>query len=126
MKRRRHFGCAEHVGDALEVVSHCGDADFGSRTGQTTHQQTRMSENAVFDRREGVFVGPREISTNVSATKSFPIYESFNVQLRVEAFNVFNHPNITAISTAAGAGNFGQALSAGDPRIMEGALRINF
>jgi hypothetical protein len=74
----------------------------------------------------GTVVGPREISTNVSATKSFPIHESFNVQLRVEAFNVFNHPNITAISTAAGAGNFGQALSAGDPRIMEGALRINF
>jgi hypothetical protein len=35
----------------------CVDADFGSRTGQTTHQQTRMPEDAVIDRREGVFDG---------------------------------------------------------------------
>jgi hypothetical protein len=47
-------------------------------------------------------------------------------QLRVEAFNVFNHPNITSISTQFGAANFGQAISSGDPRIMEGAFRLNF
>ena len=50
VKRFRQFGCAEHVCDALEVVSHCRYAYFGSRTGQPTHQQTRMSEDAVLDR----------------------------------------------------------------------------
>jgi hypothetical protein len=30
----RQFGCAEHVGEALEVVSQCRNADFGSCTGQ--------------------------------------------------------------------------------------------
>lgn len=44
----------------------------------------------------------------------------------LEAFNVFNHPNIFSISTQYRAANFGQALSAGDPRIMEGVLCIIF
>jgi hypothetical protein len=47
-KRFRQFGCAEPIEDAFEAASRCGDADFGSRTGQTTHQQTRMSQDAAF------------------------------------------------------------------------------
>ena len=74
----------------------------------------------------GTIVGPREVAFNVSTTKTFPITERVAAQLRVEAFNVFNHPNITSISTQFGAANFGQAISAGDPRIMEGAFRLNF
>lgn len=76
--------------------------------------------------RNGSIVGPREVSFNVSATKAFPIYESLNAELRVEAFNVMNHPNITSISTQYGAANFGQAIAAGDPRIMEAAFRLSF
>jgi hypothetical protein len=48
-KRFRQFGCADHVGDALEVVSRCGNTDFRLCTGQTAHQQTGMSEDAVFE-----------------------------------------------------------------------------
>ncbi|WP_255462613.1 carboxypeptidase-like regulatory domain-containing protein [Granulicella sp. WH15] len=76
--------------------------------------------------RNGSIVGPKEVSFDVSATKAFPIYKSFNAELRVEAFNVFNHPNITSISTQYGAANFGQAIAAGDPRIMEAAFRLSF
>jgi hypothetical protein len=76
--------------------------------------------------RNGSLVGPKEVSFDVSATKAFPFYKTFNGELRVEAFNVLNHPNITSISTQFGAANFGQAISAGDPRIMEAAFRLNF
>lgn len=54
MKRFRQFGCAEHVRDALEVVSHDGDADFGLSACQASQQQTRMPEDAVFDCSEGM------------------------------------------------------------------------
>jgi hypothetical protein len=74
----------------------------------------------------GTIVGPREVAFNVSAGKTFPITERVGAQLRAEAFNVFNHPNITSISTQFGAANFGQAISAGDPRIMEGVFRLSF
>jgi hypothetical protein len=78
------------------------------------------------DAANGTIVGPREIAFNVSTTKTFPITERVGAKLGIEAFNVFNHPNITGISTQYGAANFGQAISAGDPRIMEGAFRLSF
>jgi hypothetical protein len=71
-------------------------------------------------------VGPKEVSFDVSATKAFPIYDRLSADLRVEAFNVFNHANITSVSTQYGAANFGQAISAGDPRIMEASFRLIF
>ena len=37
-KRFRQFGCTQHVRDAFQVVSNRGNADFGSRTGQATHE----------------------------------------------------------------------------------------
>ena len=74
----------------------------------------------------GTVVGPKEVAFNVSTSKTFPIGERVAAKLGIEAFNVFNHPNITGISTQFGAANFGQAISAGDPRILEGAFRLSF
>jgi hypothetical protein len=50
----RQFGYTENVRDELEVVCHRRDADFDLCTGQPSHQQTRMSEDTVFDRSEGM------------------------------------------------------------------------
>lgn len=36
-----HFGCTEHVCDALEVVCHCRESHFSLRAGQSTQQETR-------------------------------------------------------------------------------------
>jgi hypothetical protein len=35
---------------------------------------------------------PRNLQTDVNLSKNFAIYENLNLQVRVEAFNVFNHP----------------------------------
>jgi hypothetical protein len=53
-KRFRQFGRAEHICDALEVVCHRREADFDPCTGQPPHEQTRMPEDTVLDRREGM------------------------------------------------------------------------
>ena len=69
--------------------------------------------------------------------------ERFNFEVRLEAFNVFNHPNFTPPGNIAATGNtgaslqssvFGQLTSVVDTvrggginsRIMQWALRINF
>lgn len=57
MKRFDQFGCAEQVCDALQVICHRRESDFAPCTGQPTHQQTRMSEDPVLDRREGMLDG---------------------------------------------------------------------
>jgi hypothetical protein len=80
----------------------------------------------------GVVRGPREISFATAVNKTFPITERVGFQLRAEAFNVFNHPNVNSInttfnfSTPTNASSFGYATSAGDMRQMEFSARLTF
>ena len=80
----------------------------------------------------GLLRGPKEVSFATAVNKTFPITERVGMQLRAEAFNVFNHPNINSInstfafSSSTNASNFGYATSAGDMRQMEFSGRITF
>ena len=57
-----------------------------------------------------------------------------SVQLRVEAYNVFNHTQFSAVNTDPrydAQGNqvsltFGQVIAVRDPRIMQFAVRVGF
>ncbi|HEY4382514.1 MAG TPA: carboxypeptidase-like regulatory domain-containing protein [Acidobacteriaceae bacterium] len=65
-------------------------------------------------------------------SRIFPIHESVALDLRLEAFNVLNHPNFKNPSASnpgtLGAPNtsFGQVSSANDPRIFQAAMKISF
>jgi hypothetical protein len=51
------------------------------------------------------------------------------LELRVEAFNLFNHAQFFGAASVEGnisSGNFGQAVSAMPPRLMQLALRYRF
>ena len=80
----------------------------------------------------GVLRGPKEVSFATAVNKDFAITEHVKAQIRAEAFNVFNHPNINGInstfsnSAATNTTNFGIATSAGDMRQMEFSGRITF
>jgi hypothetical protein len=76
--------------------------------------------------RNGIIRGPGYTSVNVSLYKTFPMGERFRLQFRAEAFNVLNHPNFKNVDTGVGSGSFGQVTSAGDPRILELALKVSF
>jgi hypothetical protein len=53
------------------------------------------------------FRGPGNTQTNASLVKNFHIYRESEIQLRFEAFNVFNHPWLNAPNTTVGSGTFG-------------------
>jgi hypothetical protein len=80
----------------------------------------------------GVLTGPREVAFATALNKTVPITERVGVQLRAEAFNLFNHPNINSINTsfnfvtATNASSFGYATAAGDMRQLELSGRITF
>ena len=48
------------------------------------------------------------------------------LQMRAEAFNLFNHTNLWLVDTGLGDGNFGQATSAHAPRMMQFSGKLYF
>jgi hypothetical protein len=74
----------------------------------------------------GIIQGPGVASFDMALYKDFRIKERHTVEFRAEFFNIFNHTNFNGVSTGFGSANFGQVVSALDPRIMEFALRYQF
>jgi hypothetical protein len=48
------------------------------------------------------------------------------VQVRWEVFNVFNHVNFNGPVASLNSASFGQIQTAGDPRIMQFALKFTY
>jgi hypothetical protein len=72
------------------------------------------------------FRGPGRWNVDMSLTRSFPLYAE-QLQLRLEAFNVFNHVNPSNPVTALNSPNFGQITSiASLPRIVQLAVKYTF
>jgi len=64
-------------------------------------------------------------SENVSIARTFRITESVRIDLRGEAFNIFNRTIFGTGSTNLNAGNFGQVTNqANDPRQMQMGLKV--
>ncbi len=54
------------------------------------------------------FRGPGAYNINVSASKSFPIYERINLELRAEAYStILNHHNLYIQGSQTDAANYG-------------------
>lgn len=77
---------------------------------------------------------------DIAVRKDFPLHDRLRLQVRAEAFNVFNHPNFGTINGAFGTSTFGQATASlanslgilnplyqmGGPRSMQFALKLSF
>ena len=64
-------------------------------------------------------------SENVSVARTFKVTESFRIDLRGEAFNLFNRTIFGTGSTNLNAGNFGIVIGqANDPRQMQVGLKL--
>ena len=74
----------------------------------------------------GSIVGPGYQDWDLSAFKNVRIWRELTVQLRGEAFNVFNHTNWVGLSTNVTAGNYGQITSAADARRLQLGAKFNF
>ena len=70
--------------------------------------------------------GPGAWTTDLSLVKRFTFGGPFTADLRAEAFNLFNVVNYANPASTFGSASFGQITSAGDPRIIQLAVRIGF
>jgi len=74
----------------------------------------------------GSVIGPGFWRQDLSLFKNLSITERVKTQLRMEAFNVFNHTNLNTVDMRFGQPTFGQVTSARDPRILQLAVKVLF
>jgi len=74
-----------------------------------------------------LFSGPGSLNTDLSVVKAFRISERYgNIQFRSEFFNAFNRANFGQPDRNLINATFGRIQTAGDPRIVQFALRYQF
>jgi hypothetical protein len=65
---------------------------------------------------------------NMALFKTFGLSRDngVNLQFRADAYNVFNHTQFATVQTGVNSSNFGQVLSAYDPRVFQLSMRFAF
>jgi hypothetical protein len=69
---------------------------------------------------------PMQLNFDVAVNRLFSLTEQVKLEARVEAFNAINHTNFNPPATSVSSSTFGKITSAGDPRIMQFALKLQF
>jgi hypothetical protein len=69
---------------------------------------------------------PKYVDVDLALSRDFHLYERLTLKARVEAFNLFNHPNLLGPTTSLASSTFGQITTANDPRILQGAIKLSF
>ena len=73
-----------------------------------------------------ILIGPGRFNVDVGVTRAFRVGGERQIQFRMEAFNVLNRVHLNNPVSALNNGNFGLITSAGDPRIIQLALKYTF
>jgi hypothetical protein len=71
-------------------------------------------------------IGPGLAEFDLTLQKELLVREAVRLQLRAEAYNLFNHPNFNIPNRTAFTANFGQISSAQDARQLQLALKLVF
>jgi hypothetical protein len=71
-------------------------------------------------------VNPNNLQNDFALTRTFKIQGTQSVQVRWEVFNVLNHVNFNAPVSSLNSASFGQIQTAGDPRIMQFAVKFTY
>jgi hypothetical protein len=78
------------------------------------------------DAGRNIIIGPGTIDFDMAFSKTIQVKEMQNLELRLAATNVFNHPNFTSIDTTLGSRTFGQVVAAGAMRRAQIIVRYRF
>jgi len=73
-----------------------------------------------------VLRAPGAINFDVALSRIFGLTERWKLEARGEGFNVINHANFNAPTASLSSANFGRITTAGDPRILQFALKLHF
>jgi hypothetical protein len=121
----RYIDLPDVVPGALEINHHPAN-------GKPYFNTALFSKNALGtpgDAKRRYFSGPGAFNTDLALLKSVRITEGKSLQLRLEAFNVFNHSQFFGPSAVNGDYSsplFGQVVQAAPPRLLQLAAKFTF
>ena len=95
-----------------------------ARVGSGTSVALGAGRYGTFGR--DVFHGPGLVETDFGLTKTIRFTERQNVQIRGEAFNLFNHTNFNNPQGSIASTAFGRVTTALDPRLVQLTARYQF
>jgi len=110
---------------AVQIV----DDPYGDKTANNYLNRaafTSPATGAYSTLRPFTIVNPSRFQNDVAVTRSLALGNSRAIQLRWEIFNVLNHTNFNAPTSALNSANFGKITTALDPRIMQFAVKFDF
>lgn len=70
--------------------------------------------------------GPSCRNVDFSLSRRVPMPVSTTLEIRAEAFNLLNTPPLGNPNAVLGAANFGTITTAGDPRVIQLAVKLQF
>ena len=106
-----------------------GDPDLDDRTPERWFNPAAFSFPAFGtfgDAGRNILEGPGYANVNLGVLKTVGLGSRARVQLRAEAFNLFNRSNYNLPDNFLGSPTFGQILSAGAPRRLQFGARVLF
>jgi len=108
---------------------------FFSATGASNRQYLNLAAFATSNpsgtygnTSRNAFRAPPALQMDAQISRIFPIHEALNMTLRIEAFNMLNHPNFGTPTAGRSSGTFGQIGSTNltSARVFQGALKFAF
>jgi len=78
---------------------------------------------------KNLFKGPHQQYDDAALSKHIKVYsDKYDLQLRFEMFNTFNHPSLGTPDVWVGDGSFGKINGGGDvaARVAQGSVKFNF
>jgi len=79
--------------------------------------------------KRNAFRGPKVLQFDSALARSFPVHERLEMMLRLEAFNVLNHPAFNTPNVSMSSSTFGEVtstVSSYGARIFQGAIKLSF
>ena len=74
----------------------------------------------------GIITGPGSFNVNLTLERHFIVRDRYDIDLRGEAFNAFNRANFGDPNATIGNAQVGIISSAGDPRVLQVAVKLAF
>jgi hypothetical protein len=114
--------CDPNAGAPHDRLKFFNTQCFSSNPTTTTSGVTNVIGNAG----RGVINGPSTSRFDFTMTKIVRFGETARLQIRAEAFNIFNHTNFRTIGTNVTLGTYGQVTAVRDPRTLQLGAKFIF